>query len=57
MKVRQKKEYFGSFENINKNYNIVFAHDNHTDPIGMIKILKNKMLENHIDPEEGDKVY
>ena len=54
---KTEKEYFGSFENINKNYNIVFAHDNHTDPIGMIKILKNKMLENHIDPEEGDKVY
>lgn len=54
---KTEKEYFKCFISNDKSFNIVFAHDNHTDPIGMIEVLKNKMKENSIDPEQGDKVY
>ena len=54
---KTEKEYFKNFESNDKNFTIIFAHDNHTDPMGMISILKNKMQENNIDPDQGDKIY
>lgn len=54
---KTEKEYFKNFDDGKKDYRIVFANDNHTDPINLIEVLKTKMERMEINHLNNDKVY
>lgn len=56
-KNKTEKIYFNNFEKNTKNYNIVYAKGNDTDPLKLVKSLVDEILKMDLDFSYGDKVY
>lgn len=56
-KNKTEKEYFKNFNASDKDYIIIFAKSNITDPVNMVCALKNQMNKMELNIEYGDKVY
>lgn len=54
---KTEKTYFKNFEENNKNYSILFARGNNTDPLNMVITLYNEIKKRGLNLDDGDVAF